>query len=219
VPHLDFWFDPISPYAFFAWLRIRDLAEAHDATLRLRPVLFAALLDHHGHRGPAEIPSKREATFKDILRYAAVHDIELQGPATHPFSPVTALRLCLREVAGDRQPEVVDAIFRGGWSRGADLGDPAALARLLDGIGLDGEAWVARTRDPAVKRALIAQTEAALARGVFGVPTCDVDGELFWGNDRLHYVALRLQGRDPLPVAAAERMLARPAGATRPNAR
>ena len=219
VAHIDFWFDYISPYAFFAWLRVRDLARENDASLRLRPVLFAALLDHHGQLGPAEIPSKRDHTFKDILRYAAVHDIALQGPATHPFTPLTALRCSLPQVAGDQQVEVIDALYRGAWSGGMDLGDPEAIAAALTRAGCEGPALVARTREPEVKAALVAETRAAVARGVFGVPTLDVDGELFWGNDRLEYAALRLQGRDPLPVDAASSLLSRPSGAVRPGAK
>ncbi|MBX2798965.1 MAG: 2-hydroxychromene-2-carboxylate isomerase [Myxococcales bacterium] len=219
MAHIDFWFDFISPYAYFGWLRIREIAARHDATLRARPVLFAALLNHHGQLGPAEIPSKREHTFKDILRYATLNDVELTGTATHPFNPITALRCSLPEVAGSDQHTVIDAFFRAGWGRGADLGDPAALQRVLDQADLDGAALLAATREPTVKDALKGQVAAALERGVFGVPTCDVDGELFWGNDRLSYVELRLQGRDPLPDEAVERLLALPAGAVRPGAR
>jgi 2-hydroxychromene-2-carboxylate isomerase len=214
--HLDFWFDFISPYAFFAWLRIRDVAADAGATLRLRPVVLAGLLDHHGQLGPAEIPAKREHTFKDVARYAAVHGIPLRGPATHPFNPLTALRCSLPEVAGERQADVIDALFRAGWSDGIDLGDPAAIARALSAVGLDGEALVARTRDPAVKQALIDEGHAAIARGVFGVPTMDTDGELIWGNDRMDWVALRLKGRDPLPPDA-QVLLDRPVGARRPS--
>ena len=219
MAHIDFWFDYISPYAFFGWLRVRQLAAAHDATLTLRPVLFAALLDHHGQLGPAEIPSKRAHTFKDILRYAALHDIVLRGPATHPFNPLTALRCSVRQAADDQQADVIDALYRAAWSTGIDMGDPDAIAGALSDAGLDGPGLVARTRDADIKEALKAQTAAAIERGVFGVPTLDVDGELFWGNDRVDYAALRLQGRDPLPDDIATDLLSRPSGAVRSRSR
>ncbi len=219
MAHVDFWFDFISPYAYFGYLQIGPVAEAYGATLRLRPVLFAALLDHYGHKGPAEIPAKREATFKDALRYATLNGVPLAGPAAHPFNPVTALRCALPEVAGDQQDAVVRALFLGSWGHGGDLGDPADVARILDEAGLDGAGMVARTREPEVKLALRREVEAALARGVFGVPTMDCDGELFWGNDRVDYVALRLEGRDPLPEGALAALLAIPQGATRPGGR
>ncbi len=219
MSHVDFWFDYISPYAYFGWLRVRDLAAAHGATLSLRPVLFAALLDRHGQLGPAEIPSKREHTFKDILRYAALHGIELRGPAAHPFNPLLALRCSTPEVAGAQQADVIAALYRAIWSDGIDGADPSALEGALSVVGLDGAELVERASSGAAKAALRASTEAAVARGVFGVPTFDVDGELFWGNDRVEYAALRLQGRDPLPADAAHRLLSRPAGAVRPGSR
>ncbi len=219
MPHVDFWFDFISPYAYFAFLRIRELTEARGASLRLRPVLFAGLLDHHGQLGPAEIPSKRAHTFRDVARYAAKHDVELVGPPAHPFNPLTALRCSLPQVAGAHQATVIEALYLGSWGRGADLGDPAAIAALLRGAGLDGDALVARAADREVKDALKQEVAAAIERGVFGVPTCDCDGELFWGNDRLEDVALRLEGRDPLPEGAAARLLGIPAASIRPGSR
>ena len=217
MPHIDFWFDFISPYAYFGFLRIEELAARHGATLRLRPVLFAALLNEHGQLGPAEIPSKRDHTFRDILRYAALNDIELTGPAAHPFNPITALRCSLPEVAGDDQARVVRTLFVACWSARADLGTPENVARVLDGAGLPGAALVNRTRDPKVKAALKQEVNLALQRGVFGVPTADCDGELFWGNDRLDMLSLRLQGKDPLPIGKLDALLRLPSGATRPG--
>ena len=219
MARIDLWFDYISPYAYFAVFRMKEIAEAYGEQVRLRPVLFAALLDHHGQLGPAEIPAKREHTFKDAARYAALHQLPLQGPAAHPFNPVTALRCSLPEVAGADQAGVVEALFLGSWGHGGDLGDPESVARILTEAGYEGAAMVARTRDPAVKARLREESEAAIARGVFGVPTVDCDGELFWGSDRLDWVALRIEGRDPLPEGAAERLLKVPSGATRPGSK
>lgn len=213
---LEFWFDFLSPYAYFAWLRIRDLAARNGATVTPRPVLLAALLDHHGQLGPAEIPAKRVSTFKDIARYAAEHGIPLAGPAAHPFNPLHALRASLPQVAGRDQERVITTLYDAGWGRGIDLGDPTALAGALSEAGLDGPGLLAATRRPEVKQALKDGTVQAAARGVFGVPTVGCLGELFWGNDRLRYVELRLQGRDPLPEDLAMSMLDRPRGATRP---
>ena len=218
MPHIDFWFDFISPYAYFAHLRIEAMASEFGATLRLRPVLFGALLDHHGHLGPAEIPSKREHLFKDIARYAALNDIPLTGPAKHPFLPVTALRVALPEVSGDSQPDVVRILFRATWSERADMGDPNDIARVLNEAGFDGNAMVSRTRNAEVKEALKREVALALERGIFGVPIVDCDGELFWGNDRLDMVRLRLQGKDPLPADAVNQLLQMPRGVVRPKA-
>jgi len=218
VAHVDFYFDFISPYAYFAWCQIRDICRRNDATLTVHPILFAAVLEHFGQLGPAEIPAKRVATFKDIARFAALKGIPLEGPATHPFNPLTALRSCQVSVAGDRQHDAIDAIYLAGWGNGADLGDPKAIEAALSQMGMEGQEMVAKTRDPAIKAELFEATKAAIERGVFGVPTMFVGDEVFWGNDRLHYVELALQGRDPLPPNV-DSFLSRPAGATRPGSK
>lgn len=218
MPHVDFYFDFISPYAYFAWCQIRDVCRRNDATLTAHPILFAAVLKHCGQLGPAEIPAKRIATFKDVARFAATRGIPLAFPANHPFNPLTALRVSQVSVAGDRQHDVIDAIYLAGWGHGADLGDPDAVEEALSDMGMDGEAMVAKSREPAIKAELAAATQAAIERGVFGVPTMCVGDELFWGNDRLDYVELALQGRDPLPDGL-DLILARPAGAVRPGSK
>lgn len=214
-----FYFDFISPYAYFAHLRVAKIEAKHGATITYRPILFAGLLDHHGQLGPAEIESKRDATFRDIARYAARNAIPLTGPASHPFVPTTALRLALPEVSGDDHVRVTDILFREGWGRGIDLGSPTALADVLTDQGLPGAAWVARTREPEIKAVLRRNTEAAIERGVFGVPTFDVAGELVWGNDRISTVEALLAGTDPLPRGAAQRLLNIPRGVERPKSR
>lgn len=213
--HVDFYFDYLSPYSYFAWLRVRDVCTAHGASLSLHPTLLAGLLGHWGHKGPAEIPPKRLFTFKDVTRYAHRRGIPLPGPATHPFNPLTALRASLWREAGDRQADVVDRLFRACWSEGADLADPSQVAALLDGLGLDGSARVAATRTPEVKGALRSSMEAAIGRGVFGVPTLIVEEELVFGNDRWDDVIGILDGSDPLDPVAVARHIGRPAGSTR----
>src|SRR5262249_26851920 len=97
-----------------------------------------------------------------------------------------------------------------------DIGDSAQLRGVLDELGLDGAAMIEKTREQAVKDALRASTDDAIARGVFGVPTYFVEGELFWGNDRLDDALAKLRGQDPLdPAAIASLIEALPAGAQR----
>ncbi|MEM6930144.1 MAG: 2-hydroxychromene-2-carboxylate isomerase [Myxococcota bacterium] len=219
MERIPLYFDFISPYAYFAHLKVEWIESSHDVEIEYRPVLLAAILDHHGHLGPAEIDSKREFTFRDVSRYAATHEIPLIGPATHPFNPITALRLALPEVSGDDQAMVIDTLFRDSWGLGIDLSDPAQLAAALDEVDLPGEEWVAKTREPEVKEALKASTRAAIERGVFGVPTFEVRGELIWGNDRTSTLEAILEGHDPLPEDEVQRLLAKPRGAERPGAR
>lgn len=195
---VKFHFDFLSPYAYFAALDLPELCERYDAELSYHPVLFAGLLNHWGQLGPAEIPPKAMHTFRTIVRYARNRRIPLKPPRFHPFRPLTALRLCVPEVAGDRQGEIVAAIFKAGWGEGIDLGSVDALAECLDRAGFDGSALVKRTGDDDVKSRLIRETEDAIAHGVFGVPTYLVGDELIWGHDLIEQLEWVLADRDPL---------------------
>jgi 2-hydroxychromene-2-carboxylate isomerase len=213
---LDFYFDFISPYAYLAFFRVRQICERRGLALALRPVLFAGLLDHGGQLGPGEIPAKRAWLFKDCLRCARLQGLDFRLPKFHPFNPLTALRLALPEVAGDDQARIVEAIYRAGWGRGGDIGAREELASALAGAGLNAATLLAKTAEPAVKAALKQSTDDAIARGVFGVPTVFVGDELFWGADRLDHVELALDGRDPLAQLDLSGFVDPPRAADRP---
>lgn len=212
---IDFYFDYISPYAFLAWRRLGRFAERHGLPVEIHPVVFGALLDRWGQLGPAEVAPKRAHVFRDTLRRAALEGVTLRFPKTHPFNPITALRLSLREVAGDRQVRVVDALFDAGWVEGIDMAAPDDLYQALEHAGLDGPSLLERTRDPHVKQALREETDRAIGRGVFGVPTMLLGDELFWGADQFDLMELYLSGRDPLDRDRVSEILARPRGADR----
>ena len=212
---LDFYFDYLSPYAYFAWPRITELCDRRRLTLCPRPVVFGKLLDHWGQRGPAEIPPKRAWLYRYCFRYASRQGLAFEPPARHPFNPLPALRLSLSEVCGERQRQTIDAIFAAGWGAGADLGDPNALMQALDKAGLPGRDWLERTTTVEVKDALKRQTRQAVERGVFGVPTMIVDDQLFWGNDQFEHLASYLDGDDPVDENRLQRVLARQRGIDR----
>lgn len=215
--HIDFYADPISPYVYIAWHRLRDLQARRPALrIRVRPILFAALLAHTGQLGPAEIPSKRAFTFKDVWRRCAEHGIPVLGPATHPFNPLLALRAVTAAAEADRA-RALTAVLACGWAHGQDLADPAAITAALSAAGLDGPALVAAAADPTIKQALVDATTQAIGRGVFGVPTFGVGDELVWGQDRIGDVERILDGHDAIDPALMAAVLARPAGATRPR--
>lgn len=215
--HLRFSFDFISPYAWFAWTEIRDLARRNNATISFHPVLFAGLLNHWEHKGPAEIPAKRIFTVKQTARRAARIDLPFRWPQKHPFNPLTALRMALPEVSGDDDQErVIDLLFRAIWTEGIDGQNPEHLVNSLTEAGLDGAALYARTREPAVKRALLANTTEAVRRGLWGVPTIEADTEVFWGHDSLSDLEAFVRGEDPIDAAAIEdRANAMPVGSSR----
>ena len=212
---IEFYCDPISPYVYIAWHRLRLLmSERPDLRVAVRPVLFASLLGTFGQRGPAEIAPKRVFLFQDVVRRCHELGIPLAGPATHPFNPLTALRAIVAAPEADRG-RALGAIVDAGWGRGIDMADPTALTQALSTAGLDGPALIAATADPAIKQQLLAASEAASHRGVFGVPTFAVDDVLIFGQDRLPDVLHVLAGTDSVDADRLATMLARPAGATR----
>jgi len=198
VEPVEFLFDYLSPYAYLAWPRVRELCEQRGASLRMTPILLAGLLNRWGQLGPAEVLPKALFVFKDCARKAALQGVPFRSPRFHPFNPLTALRVSQRTVAGDDQARVIDALFHGAWGEGADLGSADSIAELLTRAGLDGKALTARASEPAVKTELRDATERAVETGVFGVPTILVGSELFWGNDQLDFIDRRLSGADPI---------------------
>lgn len=213
---IRFAFDFISPYAYLAWTQVHALAERNGARVVAEPVLFAGLLNAHGQKGPAEVPAKRIYVFKDTLRRAALLGVPLAPPPSHPFNPLTALRAVIAAPDDARRP-LIDALFDATWGDAEEkgIGDPAVVAAAADRAGLDGPALVERTREPAIKDALRANTEAAIAAGVFGVPSLRVGDELFWGLDSLDLLERHLRGEDPVTPARVAAFTDVPASAKR----
>jgi 2-hydroxychromene-2-carboxylate isomerase len=191
MKHITFHFDFISPYAYLAFEKLPEALKGLSYRVDYRPVLFAAFLKHHGQMGPAEIVPKRDWTYRQVLWLAHANGIPMQLPAAHPFNPLSLLRLALAAgTEGMVNRYVTEAVFRHIWRGGHDAAD----AQRLDGL----RAQLAPERDPAgdqVKVELKANTDAAIARGLFGVPTCEVDGRLFWGFDGLAMLRDYLEGK------------------------
>lgn len=186
MKRITFWLDVVSPYAYLAFEQLPQALEGLSYEVEYRPVLFAGLLKHHGQLGPAEIPGKREWTYRQVLWLAQAHGVPMQMPATHPFNPLGLLRLAL---ACGPNRYVSETILRHVWRGGADAADAARLSQL--------QQQLAPTRDPAsaeVKDALKQATQDAIAAGLFGVPTFAVDDKLFWGFDALPMLRAYLQG-------------------------
>lgn len=179
------------------------------------PVLLAALLDRHGTVGPAEVPAKRAYTIRDVMRCAREAGLTCTFPPGHPFNPLLPLRACAAVPKGEARRRAAGALLDATWSGGHDVTDPAVVAALLGEAGLDGPALVAAAATPEGKARLRQTSEDALARGVFGVPTFAVGGELFWGHDRLDHLAAWLRGGLRLDEAAYQAALARPGTAVR----
>ncbi|MEP6943169.1 MAG: 2-hydroxychromene-2-carboxylate isomerase [Betaproteobacteria bacterium] len=172
----EWYFDFVSP---FAYLQCEQLASLEQSIrIHYRPVLFAGLLKAHGHKGPAEIAAKRRFTYRFVVWQAQRLGVALKFPAVHPFNPLPLLRLA---IAADCHPDAVRRIFRFVWRDGR-LGDlPIEWAELMS--DLDVPDAQARIDGAEVKDALRRNTDEALLRGVFGVPTLAIGDELFWGAD------------------------------------
>lgn len=195
MPVVTLYFDPVSPYVWLAAGAIARI-EAAGALVLLEPVLFAAMLNAHGQKGPAEIDAKRAYTFRDVMRQAARQGLAFEGPPGHPFNPLMVLRMCTAVTDQRARRRLALGLLKACWERGEDISDPAALARIADGCDFDGEALVASAQDAQVKQQLAAATERAIADGVFGVPTFRLGDELFWGGDRVDTLLWRLQGNE-----------------------
>ena len=190
MKHITCYLDFISPYAYLAFERLPLALMGHSYSVTYKPILFAALLKHHGQLGPAEMPPKRDWTYRQVLWLAHQHGLELQLPASHPFNPLALLRLAVAcEAQGGPNRYVCETIFRHVWQGGADAADATRLQALRTRL--------APQRDPAsdeVKSQLTANSAQAIAQGVFGVPTFAVDGKLFWGLDALPMLRDYLDG-------------------------
>lgn len=190
MKQITFYLDVISPYAYLAFENLPEALAGHSYSISYKPVLLAALLKHHGQLGPAEIPGKREWTYRQVVWLARQNGIELHLPAQHPFNPLSLLRLALAcSESGLPNRYVCETIFRHVWQGGGDATDARRLQALTAKLAPNRD-----VNDELAKIQLRANTDDAIASGVFGVPTFEVDGKLFWGFDALPMLRAYLDG-------------------------
>lgn len=192
MKHITCYLDFISPFAWLAFEKLPATLQGMSYQVDYKPILFAAVLKHHGQLGPAEIPGKREWTYRQVLWLARQHGVQLQMPASHPFNPLGSLRLavaCGRDGLVNRF--VCERLFRHVWEGGQEAADAQRIQTLTEELAPHRP-----VNSDAVKAELKGNTEEAIARGVFGVPTFLVDGKLFWGFDALPMMRDYLLGED-----------------------
>ncbi len=213
----SWYFDFISPYAYLQFAAHPDLFALPG--LEFKPVLFAGLLAHWGHKGPVEIPEKRRQTYRMVAFTAAQRGIAIEFPPGHPFNPVPALRLAIALGRAAPMLPTVRTIFEFIWKEGRSLADDWALLCRRLGV-TDADALIGNAE---VKDRLRANGDEAIAWGIYGVPTFAMTPagakrpELFWGEDAS--VMLRAYLADPglfdspqmsalddLPIAAARKL-------------
>ena len=181
MKQITFYLDFLSPYAYLAFVELPQALEGMSYAVRYQPVFLGALLKHRGVPGPAEVPGKREWVYRQSQWLAQRQGTRLDLPAAHPFNPLGLLRLAVAcDSTGYPNRYVCETIFRHVWEGGADAADAQRLAALT--------AQLAPARDPRseeVKQTLNDHTTQALAQGVFGVPSYQVDYKVLWGMDAL----------------------------------
>ena len=187
---IEFLFDFGSPTTYLAHTQLPRIAADTGARIDYVPILLGGVFKATGNQSPVTVPAKGRWMGHDLQRFARRYGVPFNF---NPHFPINTLTL-MRGAVGlqMRQPErfapYVDAVFRAMWVEPANLGDPAVLAATLRAAGFEPDALLALVNDPDVKAKLIANTEAAVARGVFGAPTCFVGEQMFFGQDRLDFV-------------------------------
>jgi len=206
--HAHWYFDVISPFAYLQSLKLSEVADRAD--ISLKPVLFAGLLNAHGQKGPAEIPSKKLFTYRMVTYLAASRGVPFKFPDAHPFNPIRALRL---SIALGSTPDVVGKIFHAIWGEGHLPDNDAGWQAIQSAVGINnGDDLIA---DPAVKKELIGNGEQALSENVFGVPTFTADGEVFWGDDAIGFFSDWLDDQNLLNQPEMTKLNNLPSSATR----
>jgi 2-hydroxychromene-2-carboxylate isomerase len=199
---IDWYFDFVSPFSYISLYRLKEL----PAPVACKPVLFAGMLKHWGQKGPAEIPAKRRWTYRWCTWWARELDLKFRFPEQHPFNPLPHLRLAL--ACGSR-PDAVKRIFDWVWMSGENATDPGRFADLCKELGVGQDKLVE------VKDQLRLNTEQAVARGVFGVPSFVIDGEVFWGADSIEFAQAFLKDGAVIRNDEMRRVDALPIGAAR----
>ena len=205
---MDWYFDFISPYSYLQCERMPQWPQG--TTLVPKPILFAALLNHWGQKGPAEIPVKRVFTYRQVQWLAEREGIPFRFPPRHPFNPINVLRLA---IAAGNEMDAIRTIFRFIWAEGGEVDTPTGFQELARRLKMpDAETRIA---DAAVKAKLRTNGEDAIAAGVFGVPSLVIDDLVFWGNDATQMALDALANPDRFRTAEMRRVENLPVGVSR----
>lgn len=191
----DFYFDVGSPAAYLAWTQLPRLVTETGALVVYKPMLLGGVFQATGNKSPMEVPAKGRYMRDDLARFAQRYAVPFSHNTFFPINTLTLMRgatgLQLRD-----EPKMIpylEAVYRAVWVEAKNMNDPATVAGVLQQAGFDASALLALAVEPEVKERLKAVTQDAVARGVFGAPTFFVDGQMFWGQDRLDFVKEKLE--------------------------
>ncbi|MDX2171333.1 MAG: DUF924 family protein [Deltaproteobacteria bacterium] len=184
---LEFWFEFASTYSYPAAMRVEALCAAAGVPLRWRPFLLGPIFAAQGwNDSPFNIyPVKGRNMWRDMERLCAAAGVPLRRPSAFPRGSLVAARVACAAAAEPWIGRFVRAVYTANFAADRAIGEAPVIGEILEAIGQSAATWLARAQADDVKQALRAQTDAAIARGIFGAPSCTVGDELFWGNDRL----------------------------------
>ena len=191
---VDFYFDVGSPTAYLAHNRLKQLKLEYGCSVIYHPVLLGGLFKASGNSSPVTVPAKgRYMMMEDLPRFAKIYNVQLNTNPHFPINTLNLMRGAVSSLDEEYFDTYIDTIFKAIWVEGRDMGDLDTVIEVLTAAGLDAKAIIEATQRPEVKQKLISNTEQAVERGLFGAPTMFVDGEMFFGQDRLQFVEAALK--------------------------
>jgi 2-hydroxychromene-2-carboxylate isomerase len=193
---LDFYFDFASPYGYFAATKIDDLAARHGRTVAWHPIMLGAAFKISGMKAVMDQPLRGDYLRHDVPRFARLLGVPVTMPAKVPLHSLVASRAFWWLQPNDpaKAHALAKAVYHAHWGEGRDMASVEQVAEVAEPLGISAADLAAGVQDPAVKERLRIETERAVGRGVFGAPFVLVDGEPFWGADRLDQIDRWLSG-------------------------
>lgn len=184
---IDFYFDLTSPYSYVAAEVIEDIARAGQRTVNYKPTLLGFIFKATGNSAPMMVPAKGKYSARDFARTARFHGLTINWPKQFPINATTASRAILKlaETSPAQVGDFTRALYRAYFVQGQDITTEDGVKAVADAMGLDGTALAAANNDEAIKAALRAAVQESIDAGMFGAPYFVVDGEHFWGQDRM----------------------------------
>lgn len=192
---LEFYFDFGSPTAYLAHRRLRQLQAQYELDVRHVPMLLGGVFKATGNTSPVAIPAKGKYMLEqDLPRFARRYGVEFNFNPHFPINTLNLMRGAIAATRLDCSQDYVNTVYAATWVQRRNTGDPEVVAQVLAEAGLDAGQLLLLAQDPAVKAELLAHTEEAVARGVFGAPTLFMDGAMYFGQDRLDFIEEALRG-------------------------